>query len=252
MVTVRVPRTALVGVAAAVLLLIGAAVLAAQAPPPPPLPIGVLDVAVLERDAPQFAEARAHVAALQDDETAALRATAVYRFLTVAELDEATQLERDRERRTRDQRERLAALVEIDTTHAARYRELLTLPEAKRTPATDTEFGELTALYDACEARQNERLTQARESVAAAIQQREEVVGAALEQAVAQVARERGLALVLEKRVRFDSGSLDAELAQFAYQHRAIVHYGGVDVTQDVLAVLAKSANVAAEGAGGA
>lgn len=243
--TIRVNRTTLVLVASAVALATGGAVLRAQAQAGQQVPIGVIDLYAIEEQAPQFAEARAHVAEYQAQLDAAMQVAAPYRFLKAEELNSAIALERAGDNRTRQQREQLEALMTEDERRATRYRELVTLPADQRGTATDAEFADLAKLYDECEQAQNALIKDAREKLALGIRQYEEKVSGQLDKALEAVATRQGLAMILEKRVRTENQAADPTLASLGYQYRRIVHYGGTDVTGDVLAELVRLSNEA-------
>ncbi len=242
--TIRLSRTTAATLVALVALAGGAAVLRAQEPAPQ-LPIGVVDMYRIEEQAPQFAAARASVEDLQGQLTAVMQVAASYRFLTPAELDEAVTLYRLKDTRTRQQRERLTALADLDAKHAARFHELPALPEGSRSVGTDAEFAQLLALYDACEQHQNDLVRDARGKLAGEVRAYEEKVAVQFNGAVEQVAREQGLAMVLEKRVRIESAEVDPTLQSLGYQYRRVVHYGGTDVTDAVVAELIRRNNEA-------
>jgi hypothetical protein len=243
--TIRVNRTTLVLVVSVVALVTGGAVLRAQAQAGQQVPIGVIDLYAIEEQAPQFVEARAHVAEYQAQLDAAMQVASPYRFLRAEELNTAIALQRAGDTRTRQQREQLEALMAEDEKRATRYRELLTLPADQRIPATDAEFADLGKLYDECEATQNALIKDARGKLALGIRQYEEKVSSQLDKALDGVAKQQGLALILEKRVRTENQAADPTLASLGYQYRRIVHYGGTDVTKEVLAELVRLNNEA-------
>lgn len=207
------------------------------------LGVGVLELYDVERRAPQFIEARATLASLQEDAAATVRAAEQYTMLEPEEFERALALERVRDvAMTREQRAELDLLRRTDDERNGRFRGLLQLPPEERTPETDAEFERLRKLYDACA----EHRTQLTTAVQTELEQKErsfrEKLAAELDAALARVAEAKGIETIVQRSVRTVSPNI--ETGQPVVEYHRIVHYGGTDVTDDVVAELTRANDV--------
>jgi hypothetical protein len=227
-------------VSAALAALAAAAIVRAQEPTPTPGPIGTIEFYRIQDQAPQFVEARKAIKDPGDEAAVLQRVCAIYSMLSPDQFDRAIALERTEEsERTMDQRKELDALRATDGERAARFRALLQTD--KPTPETDAEFDGLRGTFDACAEHKKTASDDVQRRLDDANARTQQKVSAALDAAVTKVAREKDLAAVLQSSVRTVGRDLDTGVPVIEY-HR-IVHYGGADVTDDVLAELVKENN---------
>jgi len=230
-------KSTLVTVTAILAVGAGMAGLRAQEPTGEAFRVGLVDLYTLETDAPQFASARAAIGKLEADRAAVLRAGAAYTMLTPEEFDRAAELERTPpEERTAAQSEELRRLRDTDAERANRLQALLQLPEAERTPQGVTEFDELQAMQDACWKHQATRKNELTREMDRQLSVHEETATRALDEVLQEIAAEQGLDMIVQPRIRTVGQRLDTGEPLVEY-HR-VVHYGGVDITADVVAKL--------------
>jgi len=237
----RNQRSAAVPVLSALLAALAAAVIVrAQDATPTPGPIGKIEFYRVQDQAPQFVEARKSIEDLGDEAALLQRVSATYSMLSPQELDRVLTLERtDEPARTADQRKELDSMRMTENERAGRFRALLQVETP--TPETDAEFDKLRGMFDACAEHKKTKSDDVQRKLDDANTQMQQKVTAALDAAVKKVAEAKGLAAVLQSTVRTVGPHLDTGVPVIEY-HR-VVHYGGVDVTDDVLAELVRMNN---------
>jgi Skp family chaperone for outer membrane proteins len=206
------------------------------AAPPPAQPVGVLDYYTVERTAPQFAEATDAINRLEDEVAVLSRVAAMYTLLAPEPLARAVALERAvAGGLSKDQRGELEQLREDDDKANARYRALLQLPPAERTPQTDAEFDRLTKIRDTCRAETARLLGDRQAELDRKNQEFKESVTKDLDAAVAKVAVAKGLGTVVQETIRTVTPNL--ETGRPVVEYHRVVHYrsSAADVTKEVI-----------------
>jgi Skp family chaperone for outer membrane proteins len=228
----------MIGLVVIVLMAGAAAGLLAQDSGAAPSKVGVVQFYAIESEAPQFAEARAAISALEERASALSSAARSYTMLEPEEFDRALEIEQVADNaRTADQIRELRALKDQNQRLNSEMGEILQLRPDKRTPQTDARADELNALYSRCRAHWMAKGAALDEELDGANRELQERVTARFEEAVATVAAARGLELVVQHSIRTTGVQVDTGLPIVEY-HR-VVHYNtGPDITDEVLAEL--------------